>query len=482
MPSTLQLREYQHDLIDGVRYSMRTTKRNLMVAPTGAGKTALAVTMMAGARDRGLVSFFLVHQNELLAQTSRALWSQRLEHGIIKSGRVIDKNVRAYVASVQTLVRRLDSVPEPQLIIIDECHRSLAKSYTDIIERWPNAYVVGLTATPQRTDGRGLGDVYDKIIEGPTIRTLMADGWLCDYELFAPPQLVDLASIPDTAGDFSKSALEEAMQTSSITGDAVDTYKRQAYGKRCVVMCATVNHAHYVADAYRAQNVTAEALEGKMTDSDRAAVLERFKSGQTKVVTNCQLLIEGFDLPAIEVVQWLRPTKSLIIWMQGNGRGLRPHDGKEKLILLDHVGNWARHGMPCTDRTWSLDSAKRGKRSNSEPDMKVNNCSKCYAVFNSDLTACPYCGEVVPPSKVREIEQVDGDLVKVDKTLVIKERKKEQGSARTLDELVMLGVRREMKAPAAWAAQVFAGRSGRKPTAVDFAQAKAVLLKMEVHQ
>ena len=138
MPSTLQLREYQHDLIDGVRESMRTTKRNLMVAPpTGAGKTALAVTMMAGARDRGLVSFFLVHQNELLAQTSRALWSQRLEHGIIKSGRVIDKNVRAYVASVQTLVRRLDSVPEPQLIIIDECHRSLAKSYTDIIERWP---------------------------------------------------------------------------------------------------------------------------------------------------------------------------------------------------------------------------------------------------------------------------------------------------------------------------------------------------------
>lgn len=472
----LQLRDYQEELIQGVRQSMTNAKNNLMVAPTGAGKTALAVTMMAGARDRGLVSFFLVHQNELLAQTSRALWEQKLEHGIIKSGRVIDKNAKSFVASVQTLVRRLEQVPEPKLIIIDEAHRSLAKSYKTIIDHFPNAFVVGLTATPQRTDGRGLGDIYSKIIEGPTIKSLIADGWLCDYDVFAPPQLVDLSDIPETAGDYSKTALEEAMKTSTITGDAVDTYIKNAKGRRCVVMCATVEHAHYVADAYTAYGIPAEAIEGRMTDTERSQVLERFRLGQTKVVTNCQLLIEGFDLPLIEVVQWLRPTKSLIIWMQGNGRGLRPAAGKEKLLILDHVGNYALHGMPCTDRVWSLDSKKRDKRSSSnEPDIKVNNCKKCYAVFASNLEKCPYCGEAVPPANIREIEQVEGELVKVDKDLIIKERKKEQATARGLADLVMLGVRREMKDPAGWACHIFAARQGRKPNANDRAEARHIL-------
>ncbi len=470
----LELRDYQHDLIDGVRESMRAIKKNLMVAPTGAGKTALAVTMMQGAQEKGLVSFFIVHQNELLAQTSRALWEQKLEHGIIKSGRKLSQGIKAHVASVQTLVRRMDEVPEPQLIIIDECHRSLATSYIDIMERWPNAFVVGLTATPQRTDGRGLGDVYGALIEGPTIRSLIEEGWLCDYELFAPPQLVNLAQIKETAGDYNKSALEEAMKNASITGDAVDTYLRLANGKRCVVMCATVSHAHYVAAAYNAAGVTAEAIEGKMTDTERADVLARFRDGVTKVVTNCQLLIEGFDLPSIEVVSWLRPTKSLIVWMQGVGRGLRPAAGKEKLLILDHVGNWARHGMPCTHREWSLDSPKRSKKGTGEPDIKVNNCKSCYAVFASDLLACPYCGEVVPPANVRKIEEIEGELVRVDKTLVIKERKKEQATARGLKDLIMLGMRREMKKPAEWAANIHASRAGKKPTSADYQSARSI--------
>lgn len=474
----LTLRPYQEDMLARTRAALQRHKRVLLQAPTGAGKTALTVYMMGRAAEQGKRSMFLVHQNELLSQTSRALWAQKLEHGMIAAGRSRSRQP-AQVASVQTLVRRLDQYEQPDLIIIDECHRSASASYQAILQHWPGVLVVGLTATPQRTDGKGLDDTYETIVLGPSIRELMDAGYLCDYEIFAPPNTLDLSAVKTRMGDYDRTELEATLDKPTITGDAVATYRKHASGKRCVVMCVSIKHAEHVRDSYLAAGVPAEMIEGSMTNKERDEVLERMRSGQTLVIAQVQLLIEGVDIPSIEVVQWLRPTQSLIVWMQGNGRGLRPSPGKQSLLILDQVGNWSRHGLPDDDRQWSLEGRKKGKRkTDDEPDVRVQQCQKCYHVFRPGVSECPSCGAPVERKDPRKLEVVEGELQRVDADLLRRETRREQGQARGLAQLVELGVNRGMKRPDAWAANVFASRSGRKPTGKDYQEAKRIYMEL----
>lgn len=470
----MQLRDYQQQLIDETREALRKNQRVLMQAPTGAGKTAITVHMMSRAAAGGKRSCFVVHQNELLHQTSKALWKQKLEHGMIAAGRA-RSGMPTQVASVQTLVGRTSQYEPWDLIIIDEAHRSAAATYKAVIAAYPKAKVIGLTATPQRTDGKGLGDMYQAMVEGPTIRDLIDAGYLCDYEIYAPPVNLDISGVKTTGGDWNKGGLEVAVNKPSITGDAVAHYLALTPGKRCVVMCVTIKHAQDVATQYNAMGVPAACLDGTMSNAERDKLLTAFKDGKLLVLTAVNLLIEGVDVPSIEVVQWLRPTQSLIIWMQGNGRGFRMAEGKDVLIILDHVGNYARHGLPDDMRHWSLEGKKKGKRKASdESDIGIQTCDKCRHVFRSGVSACPKCGSPVE-LKERKIEQVDGELQKVERQIQIRERKQEQGTARTLEELVRVGVRRKLNNPAAWAANVSAAREGRKPTKDDFNEAKRIL-------
>jgi len=471
----VKLRPYQEDLIDKTRQALRRNKRVLMQAPTGAGKTAITVYMMSRAAEAGKTSVMAVHQNELLTQTSKALWAGKLEHGMIASGRT-RSYMAAQVASVQTWVRRMDQYSEPDLIIIDECHRSAASTYQKILEEYPNAMVIGLTATPSRTDGKGLDGTYQELVQGPTIRQLIDAGYLCDYEIFAPPSPLDLSDVKTKMGDFDKKQLEHEVDKPTITGDAVATYKKHANGKRAAVMCVSIRHAEHVMESYNAAGIPAEMLEGKMTNKEREAVINRLRSGETLVVTAVNLLIEGLDVPSLEVIQWLRPTQSLIVFMQGNGRGFRVSDGKEKLIILDQVGNWKRHGLPDDDREWTLEGRKKGKKrkEDDEADVSIQQCKHCFHIFRPGVAVCPSCGKPVEVRQKAEIEVVDGELERIDVTALRKQAKQEQGAARDLVDLVKLGQRRGMKNAAIWAAHVFASRQSRKATAVDFANAKRV--------
>ena len=471
----MKLRPYQEDLIDKTRQALRRNKRVLMQAPTGAGKTAITVYMMSRAAEAGKTSVMAVHQNELLTQTSKALWAGKLEHGMIASGRT-RSYMAAQVASVQTWVRRMDQYSEPDLIIIDECHRSAASTYQKILEEYPNAMVIGLTATPSRTDGKGLDGTYQELVQGPTIRQLIDAGYLCDYEIFAPPSPLDLSDVKTKMGDFDKKQLEHEVDKPTITGDAVATYKKHANGKRAAVMCVSIRHAEHVMESYNAAGIPAEMLEGKMTNKEREAVINRLRSGETLVVTAVNLLIEGLDVPSLEVIQWLRPTQSLIVFMQGNGRGFRVSDGKEKLIILDQVGNWKRHGLPDDDREWTLEGRKKGKKRkpDEEADVSIQQCKHCFHIFRPGVAVCPSCGRPVEVRQKAEIEVVDGELERIDVTALRKQAKQEQGAARDLVDLVKLGQRRGMKNAAIWAAHVHASRAGRKATAEDFAQAKRV--------
>lgn len=472
----MRLRPYQEKLVADTRQMLRSVQRVLMQAPTGAGKTAITVYMMGRAAENGKRTMFVVHQNELLSQTSKALWKQKLEHGMIASGKRISK-MPVQVASVQTLVNRLHLYPEPDLIIIDECHRSAAKTYQKVLEAYPNALVIGLTATPSRTDGKGLDDTYSAIVQGPSIRQLIDAGYLSDYEIFAPPSFLDLSAIKTRMGDYDKKQLEKEMDKPTITGDAVATYRKHAQGKRCVVMCVSIRHAEHVMDSYKAAGVPAEMIEGNMTNKERENILARFRDGNTLVICNVNLLIEGVDIPAIEVVQWLRPTQSLIIWMQGNGRGLRPFDGKERLIILDQVGNWKKHGLPDEEREWSLEGRKKGKRKkdDDEEDVSVQQCKHCFHIFRPGVDMCPACGQPVEVRKKAEIQVIDGELERIDVEAERKARRREQGAARNIRELVALGVRRQMRKPAEWAAIANAARQNRKPTPDEFNQARQAL-------
>lgn len=474
----MKLRPYQERLIDETREQLRRHKRVLLQAPTGAGKTAITVYMMGRAAEAGKRSVFCVHQNELLNQTSQALWRQKLEHGVIASGKRISR-LPAQVASVQTWVRRTDQYPEPDLIIIDECHRSASASYQKILEAYPSAKVIGLTATPQRTDGKGLDDTYSTIVQGPSIRQLIDAGYLSEYEIFAPPSTIDLSAVKTRMGDYDKRELEQTMDKPTITGDAVATYKKHAHGKRCVVMCVSIRHAEHVMESYRAAGVPAEMIEGSMTNKEREIILDRFRAGETLVICNVQLLIEGVDIPSIEVVQWLRPTQSLIVWMQGCGRGLRRSEGKERLLILDQVGNWSKHGLPDEDREWSLEGRKKRKRkTDDEADVNVQQCKHCFHIFRPGPSKCPSCGNPVEVRKQAEIQVVDGELEKIDIESERKARKMEQGQSRDLRDLVALGVRRGMKNPSGWAVHVYCARSGRKPGPGDYQQAKKLLAEV----
>lgn len=473
----LTLRPYQEDVINDTREALRTHHSVLMQGPTGMGKTAITVFMMGRAAAQGKRAYFLVHQNELLSQTSKALWRQQLEHGMIASGKARSTQF-AQVASVQTLVRRMDQYKEPDLIIIDEAHRAAAKTYQTIIERWPNARVIGLTATPQRTDGKPLDVMFDTLVIGPSIRSLMDAGYLCDYDIFAPPIGIDTSAVKKRMGDFDSHDLEIAVDKPSITGDAIQHYLKHANGKRCVVMCVTIKHAKHVADQYNAAGIPAAVIEGAMSNVEREKIISDFESGKLLVVTNVQLLVEGVDLPAIEVVQWLRPTQSLVVYMQGNGRGLRPAPGKTSLIIFDHVGNCLRHGLPDDDREWSLAGKEKGsKKKAADDEVRVKQCESCYAVFRPGPPVCPHCGAPVAGAQ-RELEVIEGELQKVDKVAIRKQQRQEQGQARTLADLVGLGVRRGMGRPAEWAAITFAARTGKKPDGAAFEAARKELKRI----
>ena len=475
--SGLILRPYQESVIDDTREALRRYHSVLMQGPTGMGKTAITVFMMGRAAAQGKRAYFLVHQNELLSQTSKALWRQQLEHGMIASGKA-RSTLPAQVASVQTLVRRMDQYKEPDLLIIDEAHRAAAKTYQTIIERWPNARVIGLTATPQRTDGKPLDVLFDTLVLGPTIRELMDAGYLCDYEIYAPPIGIDVSTVKRKMGDFDSKELEAVVDKKSITGDAVSHYKTHARGKRCVVMCVSIKHAEHVAEQYQAAGVSSGVIEGTMTGQARDKMLADFAAGRLMVICNVQLLVEGVDIPAIEVVQWLRPTQSLVVWMQGNGRGLRPADNKTGLIIFDHVGNCLRHGLPDDDREWSLEGKEKGKKKAAADEVKIKQCGNCYAVFRPGPQTCPHCGAPVAGQQ-RELEVVEGELQKVDKLAIRKEQKREQGSARTLEDLVALGMRRGMAKADAWAAITLAARQGRKATTAEYEQARAIRKRLE---
>lgn len=451
----IQLRPYQQTLIDGIRAQYRAGTRSVLaVAPTGAGKTVCFAYITQGAAAKGNRVLIMAHRVELIDQISDALKAFGVKHGFVAANYPSSPRTPVQVASIQTLIRRIPQCIPPDLIIVDEAHHATAKNTIgQILRAWPSARVLGVTATPLRLSGEGLGECFSAMVLGPTVAQLIDSGSLSPVRVYAPPT-VDLGSLRISRGDFVTAELSQTMDKPKITGDAVDHYKRLAHGVAAVAFCVSVEHARHVAAQFTEAGFPSVHVDGGMDRHIRRAIIQEFRYGKIKVLTSCDLISEGFDCPGIVCGIMLRPTASLGLYMQQVGRCLRLAPGKQHAIILDHAGNTRRHGLPTEDREWSLEGVERSKRRTAdEPVISVRVCPNCFGAEKAGRPACSNCGTPYPIA-ARKIAEVEGELEEVQAT----ERRKEQGRATDLAALTELGKMRGYKSPHMWAQHVLQGR------------------------
>lgn len=450
---SLIMRPYQQDAIDNVYAEWARGKRFVvLVMPTGSGKAACLCEVARIEAERGQRVLITAHRQELITQLSTTLARNGLRHQVIAAATTVkyavrlhmetvgkcfvDPNARVFVASVQSMkaenVTNLAAFGDKLTIIGDEFHH-----YTKQSQTWGKVFTpldqagargLGLTATPCRADGRGLSretDGYgDSMVIGPTMRDLITMGYLSDYRIYCPPSDLHLDRVKTSAttGDYVEKELKAEIQSSHIVGDIVGHYLRIAPGKRGITFTVGVDMAEEVAEQYRARGVPAIAVSGRMSDYDRIQALRDLKSGKILQVVNDSVLTEGTDEPTVEVISFARPTQSYGLYCQMFGRGTRisPETGKDRAIIIDHVGNVMRHGLPDAPREWSLD--RRERRSSGKSDAQtIRAClnPECGAVYERFRDACPYCGTPVPPPAERSRpEFVDGDLFELDPAML----------------------------------------------------------------
>lgn len=467
----LTLRPYQVKAREDVREAFRAGAQGVcLTLPTGAGKTVIFCDIAERTTARARKSWILVHRQELLAQTSRKLDEIGVSHGCIAPG-FTPLKAPVQVCSVATLVRRLEkgTVEDVDLIIMDECHHSAAGTWRKILESRPKAKLLGVTATPVRTDGQPLGrksgGQYDLLVKGPSTRELIAAGWLSPVRLLGPPEQVDLEGVKKQCGDFAKGELAARMDKPTITGDAVAHYKKWAHRKPALAFCASVAHAQHVAEQFRAAGYVAASVDGAMDSNVRKKLIEDLGAGRINVLTSCDIVSEGTDVPVVQVGILLRPTMSLALYLQQVGRVLRVAPGKEYALILDHVGNWRRHGLPDADRDWTLDGPRKTKgkkKDDDEPALRMRQCPTCYACHAPE-PACPHCGHVYEGRKVRHVEGVLSEVTEEQAEFLRRRTREAEAdevrSARTMQELLVIERARGYKT--GWANYVYQARVRR---------------------
>ena len=461
----------QETFVAQIRDAFRSHQAVLAQAATGFGKTIVASFIAKAAAAKGKRVYFTVHRKNLITQTQRAFHSMGIPHGVIAAGRSEMLHEPVQIISIQSLARRLERIPPCDLAVIDECHLACSPSWSRVLHHFKSngARLLGNSATPARLDNKPLGEHFDVIVEGPSVRSLIDAGRLSDYRIFAP-STPDLHDVSTRAGEYVSDELEEVMDTGAITGGAVEHYRRLMPGKRAIAFCVSIAHSRHVADQFIANGIPARHIDGETSHDERQAAIAAFANGSVSVLCNVDLITTGFDLSAqvgrevpVEGAIMLRPTQSTVLWIQMIGRVLRRKP--DPAIIADHAGGTMKHGLPCTLREWTLEGRKRRKSTSDETAPALRHCPDCFCVFRAILPACPLCGWI-PETKARVPEHVDGELVELDKAQIEKERmwrKQEEKTAASIDGfegLVRLAVEREYAT--GWAAHRWAARLRRQ--------------------
>ena len=448
---TIVLRPDQAKAVDDMREALKAHDSILFRGPTGMGKTVVASYMAQQATARRRKVIFGVHRIELADQTAKTFDRFGIKYGFIASGRASNPFALAQIASADTLRNRPELLRDCALFVPDEAHLWASRTRSSLIQaaRDAGAKVVGLSATPQRLDGRPL-DMFDALVEGPSEAWLIENGHLSQYRAYAPVR-PDLSGLHSRAGDYVVGELEERFDKPSIHGDVIASWRTYAAGKRTMVFAISRAHGQHVTDAYNAAGIGAVYIDGTTPHHERRARIAAFADGRALILVSIALCIEGFDLSAqvdrdvpVEAVQLLNPTQSLPRARQMMGRALRPKP--EPAIILDHVNiimnadGTLNHGFPDDEREWSLEG-REGKKQDGVPNLATRNCASCFAVYRAHLSRCPYCSSDAAV-KERKVLEVEGELAEIQRQA---QQRTATRSARDLDAVAKLAVERGYK-------------------------------------
>jgi superfamily II DNA or RNA helicase len=482
--------EYQLPMVREISQHYQAGAKGIVLrCPTGGGKTRTASFIVEKYTTTDRQVLWIVDQEELLDQAAMTWAEYGIEHQLVCSDKTrraivaheflefgrsfVKTGAKAVIASVQTLVRRLDGElwkPDcalawlnPFQIIADECDLSLAATWRRVIGYWPDARLLGLTATLIRMDrqsfARSEGGLYDVVVHGPTEAWLIDNGFLSPYDAYKPDvHLVEgVADLTKLKGDdYDPQELEKELDAPRVYGDVVEHYRNYSHGKPAIAFCPTVRMAEKFAQAFRDGGYRAQSLDGMTEDGVRRNAVKALGRGDIDVLTGVGLLVKGVDIPYATTAIWLRKTKSLRIFMQGTGRVLRPHPDKEKAIILDCVGVIEEHGLPHWEREWTLSPPEKKARRQAANDNESGEegakaCPKCRRYHDPDHKnkdgdkACPHCDHIYKKREVIEMEQVEAELKLIDQAedeRLRRQKRMLQGQAKSLDQLIAQGIGR----------------------------------------
>jgi superfamily II DNA or RNA helicase len=417
----ITLHPFQCTVVDQIEKQIEQGQRKLLlVAPTGSGKTVMGAAIINRVVAHGHRVLVIAHRREIITQTRDKLVANGLNPGVVLAG--LEDELRPFaevqVAAIQTLHARAVrskrmAMPAATYLIIDEAHHARAKTYQKLLDIYPDARVIGLTATPCRGDGKGLGNIFEKLIEAPQVAELIVGGYLVRSRVYAPID-PDLRGVKTQSGDYVVKQLAARMNTAGLVGDVVSDWREHSERRRTVVFACSVGHSVAIRNAFLAVGVAAEHLDGETPKDERDAILARLKSGETQVVSNCMVLTEGWDMPEVGCCILARPTKQMGLFRQMIGRVLRPCEGKPDAIILDHSGAVFRHGLPEDHIEWTLDvdclaeNPKQKSRARGE-EPKLRECPDCKVLMAAP--PCPQCGWIPAPRRRGEdIDFEEGEL------------------------------------------------------------------------
>lgn len=463
---TVTLRDYQEELLAGIFNAWGAGHKSVLaVSPTGSGKAYSAATVVKRYAQPACV---MVHRGELVAQLSESLADVGITHRVIASkstvamcvARHVKKYGRSFVhpqspvglASVQTLVRRTEKLSQwlstIRLLLIDESHHAAASQYVEIASKLnDDCRILGVTATPDRCDRKSLarvqGGMFDTMVEGPTVRWLIDQGYLTPYKYYAPPPSIhmDDDDISPGTGDFKADAVRQKSHESRIVGDVVGTYQKFVAGKQAIVFTVDVETSHEVSEAFNNAGIKAAAVSGKTPDTMRNAIMAKFESKSVQIAANTALFDEGLDIKNVDCTIMARPTNSIVLFRQQIGRCLRPvyapgmpldtaeqrkaaiaASEKPYAIIIDHVENYLRHGLPDSERAWQLVRQDTKRSKNREDEIPLTSCTQCFVPRPRTQKTCPHCGFTPEPASRGSIEHVDGDIVELDEATLARLR------------------------------------------------------------
>jgi len=427
----MKLRPYQEKIVEATRNEIRRGKRRVIIhAPTGSGKTIIAASIVKSAVEKGKKVLFLVHFRELAFQAIDrfADFGIGYDVGMIMSGEDHNLGKPVQIASVQTYSRRLnlDTLEynpwfhNADLVIYDECHASIARTRVGILNIYKkDSVILGLTATPCRADGRGLGEVYQGIVSCSGVEELTELGHLVPVVYYGCKEMPDLKKIPIVAGDYNRKVLGQRVDKPKLIGDIYDNWARIAPDRQTVIFATNVKHSRHIQELFERRGISTEHIDAHTPQEERKDVIGRFRNGDVQVVTNVGVFSEGADFPWCDCVVLAKPSKSYARYVQMAGRGLRPYPGKENCIVIDHAGLIFNHGFLDDEVGWTLEGKEQAwkKQVVRKKEKKPLQCEECDAVFVGRV--CPECGTAVKnyTKKIQttedELEQIGKNKVKV---------------------------------------------------------------------